>query len=243
MDNSKYENSKTEILWNLRWQKNGAQYPFFYIFTLPPVSSLKPYKQCRFIGKMIITKAKCFHITSCQKWLWLLSYRALAFIAQCGKLKYTWSKEHQKETRNQALQWQVSFPEEGKLQRPHLKEALTTLPLTGCGGRQFPTRGTGGSFSALEKRLRSFAICKGQGKTVSMTFRSSGHILYVTVRNFWLLKQDKQTTKPVGPKLSGYQFLRNRSLLFVKTLFFSSFYISSHALWSKCFSWILKLLF
>lgn len=46
-------------------------------------------------------------------------------------------------------------------------------------------------------------------------------------RNFWLLKQDIQTMKPVGPKLSGYQFLWNRSLLFVKTLFFSSFYIGS----------------
>ena len=44
----------------------------------------------------------------------------------------------------------ASFPEEGELQRPHLKEALTILPLMGCGGRQFLTRGTGGSFSALE---------------------------------------------------------------------------------------------
>lgn len=40
-----------------------------------------------------------------------------------------------------------------------MKEALTTLPLMGCGGRQFPTRGTGGSFSALDRRLRSLAIC------------------------------------------------------------------------------------
>lgn len=86
---------------------------------------------------------------------------SFTFIAQCGKLKYTWSKKRQKESGNQALQrWQVSFPEEGKLLQPHLKEALTTLPLIGCGGRQFPTRGTGGSFSALERRLRSLAICK-----------------------------------------------------------------------------------
>lgn len=48
------------------------------------------------------------------------------------------------------------------LLRAHLKEALTTRPLMGCGGRQFPTRGTGGSFSALDRRLRSLAICEGK---------------------------------------------------------------------------------
>lgn len=158
---------------------------------------------------MTITKAKCVHVTSCQR-SWFLGITLLySLLYECGKLKYTWSKEHQKETRNQALQWQVSFPEEGKLQQPHLKEALTTLPLIGCGGRQFPTRGTGGSFSALEKRLLSFAICKGQGETVSTTFWPSAHIPHVTVGKVWLCKQDKETTKPVGPELFGYQFLSN----------------------------------
>lgn len=55
----------------------------------------------------------------------------------------------------------------GRRQRfRHLKEALTTLPLMGCGGRQLPTSGTGGSFSALDSRLRSLAICRSGGTRV-----------------------------------------------------------------------------
>lgn len=82
------------------------------------------------------------------------------------------------EARNQALQWQVSLPE-----RAHLKEALTTLPLMGCGGRQFPTRGTGGSFSALDRRLRSLAICQGQGTGVSTRRTKRTHHVYNRASN------------------------------------------------------------
>lgn len=71
---------------------------------------------------MIITKAKCeihafvldlvksdfgFLVTT------LVSHSLL----WCENKKYTWGKEHQKEARNQALRWQVSFPEEGNTQR------------------------------------------------------------------------------------------------------------------------------
>lgn len=61
----------------------------------------------------------------------------------------------------------------------HLKEALTTLPLMGCGGRQFPTRGTGGSFSALDRRLRSLAICRAK-EGGQLHVRPSAHTMRAT---------------------------------------------------------------
>lgn len=70
---------------------------------------------------MIITKVKCeihaFVLDLVKSDFGLLVTVFVTFLARCENRKYTWGKEHQKEARNQALQWQVSFPEEGKTQR------------------------------------------------------------------------------------------------------------------------------
>lgn len=89
----------------------------------------------------------------------------------------------------------------GRRQRSrHLKEALTTLPLMGCGGRQLPTSGTGGSFSALDSRLRSLAICRsgGQGSGDSA---ASGHGPRVRSRvgARWPVKTSEPPTLSRGP--------------------------------------------
>lgn len=143
-------------------------------------------------------------------------------------LKYTRSKKHCEGARNQAL-GAASLPAPA-----HLKEALTTRPLMGCGGRQFPTRGTGGSFSALDRRLRSLAICEGQGRW-SAPHRAPWTWTKASASKPLAFQRDKQTATPApvfSPELSGGRAANTDRSFCVKTLDF----IQDHnACWSEPF--------
>lgn len=103
------------------------------------------------------------------------------------------SQKHQEEESGPSSAGSASFPEEGELQQPHLKEAFTILPLMGCGGASSSPGAPGLVLRAGVQGAQLGYLQAGRGD-VTPSPAPSGRLRGTEIAGFL----NEPTTKPIS---------------------------------------------
>ena len=166
---------------------------------------------------------------------------SLIFIAWYGKVKYTWSKKHQKEARKQALHCRFPF-----LKRASSSSLTWRRPSLSClwqavEGASSSPGAPGAHFPRWSRGPAAWPSARGEGRL------SAWHLDQVDTLSVWQRVRNRQLSKQANYKtclqcpVQSYLVLSNKNLFFFFFFFlickntFLHFIQDHHTLWSKPF--------
>lgn len=142
---------------------------------------------------------------------------SLIFIAWYGKVKYTWSKKHQKETRNQTLQCRFPF-----LKRASSSSLIWRRPSLPClwqavEGASSSPGAPGAHFPRWSRGSAAWPSARGEGRL------SAWHSDKVDTLSVWQRVRNRQLSKQANYKTCLQCAVRVIWFWVTKTFFFFSF--------------------